>query len=384
MQTISLCMIVKDEERTLENCLSSVRDAVDEIVVVDTGSRDRTKEIARQYTERVFDFPWADDFSLARNFSFAQATKDYILWLDADDILLPDDRAGLKLLRERLDPAVDGVMMKYNTGFDDRGNVTLSCYRERLVKRERRFQWREPVHEYLAVSGKIIRSDVGVTHTKIRGAPSGRNLAIYERLLSEGNELSPRGLYYYARELRDNGRNREAIRFFNLFLDIGKGWVEDNISACAELAGCYAQEKLPEQQHQALLRSFLYDTPRAEICCALGYFYKSGADYRRAAFWFRLAATLQKPENGWGFIREDCWGYIPFIELAVCCDRMGMTRQAEEYNECAGRLKPEDPSVEYNRQYFRSLRTAGEHGDSRSCGGNPKPGSADGTGPKAG
>jgi len=61
MQTISLCIIVKNEEHTLGNCLSSVQDIVDEIVVVDTGSDDRTKEISREYTDKIFDFPWTDD-----------------------------------------------------------------------------------------------------------------------------------------------------------------------------------------------------------------------------------------------------------------------------------------------------------------------------------
>lgn len=358
MRTVSLCMIVKDEQHTLESCLSSVCDLVDEIVVVDTGSSDRTKEIAGRFTDEVFDFAWADDFSAARNFSFEKATMEYILWLDADDVLLPADREGFRLLKQTLDPSVDGVMMKYNTGFDAAGNVVFSYYRERLVRRERRFQWSEPVHEYLAVSGKILNSDVGVTHTKTRGAPSKRNLAIYERLLSEKKEFSPRGLYYYARELKDNGRYAEAIRFFNLFLDSGKGWVEDNISACGELAECHRQEKQPQRQHLALLRSFLYDTPRAEICCSLGYFYKSAEDFGRAAFWFKLASGLQKPQDCWGFILEDCWGYLPLIELAVCYDRLGMTQLAKECNEAAGLRKPGDPSVEYNRRYFQSRSEA--------------------------
>ena len=363
MQTISLCMIVRDEEKNLANCLSSIQDIVDEIVVVDTGSSDRTKEIALKYTDKVLDFTWVDDFSKARNFAFEQASMDYILWLDADDLLLPVDQTKLKILKDSLDPSVDGVMMKYNTGFDVEGNVTFSFYRERLVKRAGRSQWKEPVHEYLETSGKIIQSDICVTHNKKHGTSSKRNLEIYEKLLLNGEELSPRGLYYYARELKDNGRYTESIDYFLQFLDSGKGWVEDNIVACAELARCYEQKKLYEQQHFALLRSFLYDTPRAEICCSLGYIYKSRSDYSRAAFWFRLATTLQRPKNSWGFIQEDCWGYIPYIELSVCYDRLDMKQLAEEYNELAGKLKPTDPAVEFNRKYFNSLKATGNAGD---------------------
>lgn len=82
---LSLCMIVKDEERNLRDCILSVKSVVDEVVVVDTGSTDYTKDIARELGARVFDFPWCDDFSAARNESISHATGDYILWLDADD-----------------------------------------------------------------------------------------------------------------------------------------------------------------------------------------------------------------------------------------------------------------------------------------------------------
>lgn len=353
-------MIVKNEENTLAKCLSSVRDIVDEIVIVDTGSTDQTKQIARIFTDKVLDFEWVDDFSKARNFSFDNASMDFVMWLDADDVLLPDDQLRLRQLKESLDPSVDGVMMKYNTGFDANGKVTFSYYRERLVRRERGFRWHEPVHEYLGASGKILQSEVCVTHTKLHSTPSNRNLAIYEHILKEGGELSPRGLYYYARELKDNGRFSDAIIYFNLFLATEKGWVEDNIVACLELALCYQNENQPQQQQLSILRSFLYDTPRAEACCALGYFYKAKQDFRRAVFWFDLASNLRKPEGNWGFVKEDCWGYIPYIELAVCYDRLGMRDKAAQSNELAAAIKPDDASVKHNRAYFNSLKREAE------------------------
>lgn len=87
MISVSLCMIVKDEEEVLGRCLESVKNVVDEIIIADTGSKDRTKEIARQYTDKVYDFEWKDDFSAARNFSLSKGTKDYLMWIDADDVL---------------------------------------------------------------------------------------------------------------------------------------------------------------------------------------------------------------------------------------------------------------------------------------------------------
>ena len=81
MKEISLCMIIKNEEKTIARCLDSVKDLVDEIIIVDTGSTDKSKEIVSKYTDKVYDFEWVEDFAKARNFSFSKATKDYIMWL---------------------------------------------------------------------------------------------------------------------------------------------------------------------------------------------------------------------------------------------------------------------------------------------------------------
>ena len=107
MITISLCMIVKDEEAVLKRCLESVEGIADEIIVVDTGSQDRTKEIAEEIGAKVYRFPWIDDFAAARNFSFSKADMDYCLWLDADDVILPEDRRQLKELKAILEPDAD-------------------------------------------------------------------------------------------------------------------------------------------------------------------------------------------------------------------------------------------------------------------------------------
>lgn len=352
MITISLCMIVKNEEETIERCLKSVEGAVDEIIVVDTGSGDRTKEIASGLGAKVYDFKWIDDFSAARNFSYEQAAMDYILWLDADDILLPDDAAKLKALKQSLPADISAVMMKYNTAFDAHGNVTFSYFRERLSRRSSNFKWREPVHEYLEVSGKRLNSDIRVTHSKPAERPSGRNISIFERLIGSGKELSPRGEYYFARELKDNGRYSEAIVRFSKFLDSGHGWVEDNITACGELANCYLEAQLPDKALPALLRSFTYDTPRAEICCQIGYYFKQRERYPQAIFWFKLILGLEKNADNWGFSQEDSWGYIPCIELAVCYDKIAQYKTASAFNDMALEYKPDSVPALQNRKYF--------------------------------
>jgi GT2 family glycosyltransferase len=82
---VSLTMIVKNEERHLPDCLASVNDLVDEMIVVDTGSTDRTKAVAASYGAKVSDFPWVDDFAAARNEALRHATGDWVFWMDADD-----------------------------------------------------------------------------------------------------------------------------------------------------------------------------------------------------------------------------------------------------------------------------------------------------------
>ena len=95
---VSLCLIVKNEEHNLPACLGSAADLVDEVVVVDTGSTDGTKEVARKSGAKVHDFPWIDDFSAARNETLKHATGDWIFWMDADDRLDEDNRARLRAL----------------------------------------------------------------------------------------------------------------------------------------------------------------------------------------------------------------------------------------------------------------------------------------------
>ena len=147
MAGISVCMIVKNEEEVLARCLACVTSFADEIIVVDTGSTDKTKEIAAGFTDKLYDFAWCDDFSKARNYSFSKATQDFIMWLDADDVILQEDQEQLVELKQRLQPEVSIVMMKYHPAFDDKGNPTFSYYRERLMNRRMQHRWSGVIHE---------------------------------------------------------------------------------------------------------------------------------------------------------------------------------------------------------------------------------------------
>ncbi|WP_330368604.1 tetratricopeptide repeat-containing glycosyltransferase family 2 protein [Alkaliphilus metalliredigens] len=348
-------MIVKNEEKVITRCLESIKDIVDEIIIVDTGSTDHTKAVVQRYTNKVFNFKWIDNFSIARNYAYSKATMDYILWLDADDVVLETDRMMLRQLKQDLDPSIDVVMMKYNVGFDEQGHTTLSYFRERLTKRANNYQWHEPVHEYLAIDGKIINSDICITHQKEYNSSPDRNLSIYEKVLSREGPLSTRGHYYYARELYYHERYDDAIIYFNRFLDSETGWIEDKICACYHLSLCYQYKNQKENMLQTLLRSFSYDEPRAEICCLLGSTAMEDANYHKAILWHQLATQVQKPQHTWGFMLHDYWGYIPNLQLCLCFYKLGKIKEAIYYNNKAAEYKPEDSAVVQNKRYFSSL-----------------------------
>jgi len=347
-------MIVKNEEAVLVRCLDSIKDAVDEIIIVDTGSTDNTKSIARNYTSKIYDFEWVQDFSAARNEAFSKATCDYQMWLDADDVFPDQSVKMLFELKNSLDPAVDIVTMKYLTHFDEHENPVHISTRERLLKREKGYVWQDPVHECIPLIGNVMYSGIEVHHKKTKQeGTSTRNLDIYKTLEESGKPLTPRQLYYYARELKDHGKWINASNYFEKFLETKQGWVEDNIAACYNLSICYSIMGEQQKAIQILLKSFEYDAPRAEICCEIGYFYKRVNNYATALKWFLIAANLGQPDSA-GFILQDYWGYIPNLECCVCYFHLGDYKHAKASNELAATFK-QTTAIESNRQFLSSF-----------------------------
>ncbi|MDF2523579.1 MAG: glycosyl transferase family 2 [Clostridiales bacterium] len=348
-------MIVKNEAATIERCLRSVASATDEIIIVDTGSTDQTKELVRQFTDKIYDFPWIDDFAAARNAAFSHASQEYILWLDADDVLLPNDLQKLLLLKQNADGTVDAYTMNYNVSFDEGGNVVSTLGRNRLVKRSKNFQWIGPVHEYLEVGGKVNSTDISVTHKKENYDTCDRNLTIYENRLAKGEDFSPRDLYYYANELNDHQRYEKAIEYYQKALDTQLCWVEDNISACGKMADCYSALNDDQNKLKYTYLSFSYDTPRAEFCCRLGYHFLGLKKYQQAIFWYTLAINLQKPKDPLAMLNNACWTWLPHIQLCVCYSNIGEIQLAIEHNKIAESYIPNHPSILHNNSYFAQV-----------------------------
>lgn len=149
--TIALCMIVRDEEANLGRCLESVRGVVDECVVVDTGSRDGTRELAREAGARVLEFAWCDDFSAARNHALAGASSDWVLVLDADEQLVSPDARALLLAFARTAGELGGQIELENvTGAGQRARILLT----RFFPRAADVRYRRRVHEQLTRAGR--------------------------------------------------------------------------------------------------------------------------------------------------------------------------------------------------------------------------------------
>ncbi len=406
--TLGLCMIVKDEADVLGRCLQSVAGLFDEIVVADTGSSDGTKDIAARFGARVYGFAWQDDFAAARNFSFSKSTADYIAWLDADDVVEPHDLPAWHALKRGLDGSADAYFLPYRTGIDGRGHASLVYYRERVLRRACRFLWQGAVHEAVAVRGNAVYGKAAVTHKKpaYRGkagagsvngigadrmdgtaagsagtsradgagdtpaggtggdgscAPQthetgcvGRNLRIYARQFAKGARPTPRDVFYFARELAECGLPSAAADVFTYFLQ-GEGWAENKIEACRGLAACQRRLGRPAKELAALCQSFAYAPPRPETCCDLGAFFMRRKDWKQAIFWFKLAVNERSDARSGAFVCPDCSGYIPYLWMCVCYDRLGDRERAFWCNEQAARFRPDDESVAFNRRYFARL-----------------------------
>jgi len=219
--SISLCMIAKNEETYLAKCLWSVKPIVDEIIVVDTGSQDRTRDIAAVFGAKVFDFKWNDDFSEARNFSLSKASGDWIFMLDADEVISSLDHEAFKLLvnNGNSGPVAYSIVtrnytMQANTigwvandGTEperEAGNGWFPSQKVRLFKNDARIRFEYPVHEMV---------DPGLNRLGIPIKKCAIPVHHYGKLNAEINGRKSRTYYAIGRKkLAELGDNLAAIR----------------------------------------------------------------------------------------------------------------------------------------------------------------------------
>lgn len=331
MITISLCMIVKNEEAVLKRCLDSLKSIVDEMIIVDTGSTDRTKEIALQYTDKVYDFTWVDDFSAARNASFEKASCDYIYVADADEVLDEENQQEFLKLKQVLLPEIDIVQMLYCNQLECGTTYNFDEeYRPKLYRRLRTFHWEEPVHEAVRLEPVVYDSDIRIQHKPL--APhGGRDIAIFEKQIAKGCSLSKRLNNMYARELLMTGTKEQfeqAEPYFKNIAESGSGhWSFDEIrEAFCILCHAYRLAKKTVPFLKNALKA-VADQPSSEVLCELGdYYLEEEKDLEEAAMWYYNAAFESEP-----ILSISCGRQYPVSQMVKIYKMQGKIEEAERY-----------------------------------------------------
>ncbi|MCH5350620.1 MAG: glycosyltransferase family 2 protein [Clostridiales bacterium] len=354
--TLSLTVIVKNEEDVLARALSTAAVYADEIIIVDTGSTDKTTEVARRFTDKVYCFPWVDDFSAARNYAVSKSDCDYWMWLDADDIVSLENARKIARLKNSLDGKTDIIMLPYVLETDGGGKPIFSYYRERIIRKTPTLMWKGRVHEAVELKGAVVKKSAYILHAKPIGRMIGtRNLDIYKKMAADGEVFSPRDLYYYARELFYNGDFSAAAKNFRAFLDRPDGFKVNKVDACIMLSRCLLKLGDAELSKKALFESFVYGVPTGEACCEIGQRVLGEKDYSAAIYWFKCAYSVKPDRASGAFIDADCYGFLPFVWLTVCYDQLGDILNAYRYHLRAKKLRPDHPSVIANDKYFSGI-----------------------------
>lgn len=355
---ISLAMIVRNEAAVLARCLASVRDAVDEIVVVDTGSTDGTVEIARGLADRVLHIEWPGDFAAARNAAFDAARGEWVFWLDADDVVQGASRIRAAVAAAPSD--LGGLRWRYLAGRDAWGQPRCLYWRERCVRHDGRFRWQGAIHEVLAPRhGATLANDPGVLveHLPEPAAGAGksrRNRDILEASLARARPGErPRLLFYLAAERAAAGETE---------------------AACDDLRAAIAEGGWEEERYQALLRLAALERERGAHAAA------RAADAAAAMLrpdWpeaqFGLAATAHA-EGDWPEVLRRCEAghalglpdrlhftdptalRADWILLhASALHHLGRPREALGWTRRALAVAPDDPRHRHNFLFFATL-----------------------------
>jgi tetratricopeptide (TPR) repeat protein len=354
---ISLTMIVKNEEANLPHALGSVRGLFDEIVVVDTGSRDRTVQIAREFGARVVHFTWVDDFAAARNIALAHATGDYAFWLDADDLIEPPERKKLEALfghirtadpprlpagssTERNHPTPPPVAFVLRCACDSgpggSGGETVVDH-IRLFPRVKGVRWTYKVHEQILPAlrrlGVTVQwTDITIRHTgyadrTLRAKKLDRDTRI---LLGELGE-----------------RPNDPFVLFNLGMIAveRKQWKNSQIYLERSLAGSAPTDSITRKLFALLARvqETLGDTDAALRTCAEGLslepedaelWFRKGIVHRHrgepdeAERAWRRILSLRRPEK-FASIDQGIYGHVTRRNLAELARERGNHEEAE-------------------------------------------------------
>lgn len=349
--SLSLCMIAKDEEENLPRVLSSVHGLVDEIILVDTGSSDRTPDIARSFGAQVYHFAWCDDFAAARNEALKHARGEWILVLDADDEM---DRGELRRLRALLSVSdATGLMLPIRSPLDPEGRNVMTNYLVRVFRNDPRIRFRRRIHEtvegaILSLGGTIHRlTTISILHHgykesgKVSYKVTERNFQMLLAALRE-NPKDPAILAYLGKTYLFRGETKIARALFEKMLRLSGGSGFFALSTYLDLA---FMEEDEAKALEYLKKAEGMDPHLPDLWYVYGKVYQRNGRWQEAFEAFEKVLTVDAAQSTslMTFFRIDVADL--YVSLSQCAAMVGDEEKAEYYSRKALEYFPNDPAV---------------------------------------
>lgn len=336
---IALAMIVRNEEKNLTTCLESAVNAVDEIVVVDTGSTDRTVEIARRYTDRVYHYRWRGDFGAARNYALDRVKSSWILSLDADEVLDTDGGDLRALVSSSGGREAFFLPLYVKNPESENGFTRFLVLRFFRNKAEYRFQGR--IHEQVTLprpeAAGIAEAPV-IWHKPLppreRNHKRGRNLNLLRRAV-EADPENPFLQYYLGVEWLGLGKAAQALPCLQLACArLTDGNILFRAPAVRSLAACWkALGRLDEAICLCLEESARYPV-YTDLFFDAGVLLEMKGEYEIAAKWFKEALRLGSPPPLFSHT-GGTEGFLSLYHLGFCYEKLNARKEAQECYEQA-------------------------------------------------
>jgi glycosyltransferase involved in cell wall biosynthesis len=297
---ITLCLIVKDEEEKLSACLRSFDGIFQKLVIVDTGSSDKTKDIAAEFGAEMFNFKWIKDFSKARNFALSKVNTEWVMMVDADDTLESKD----KLMNElsRLSSDTLGVFMPYLYSNINGGNGIMA-FLPRIWKTNLNIKYILPVHEYLNVPAnllqKFVRINTPIIHHKIHEDFSKsfqRNIEILENAHKKGDK-HPRILFYLGHDNFYAGNDDASMKWFKKFLKLPGVHLHEAYKAWMIIAKIHTKSNNIVKAKKAYLKAIEKCPDFLEPHILLGDLAMTAKDFKHAVEYYNEALYCKPPRT---------------------------------------------------------------------------------------
>jgi GT2 family glycosyltransferase/cytochrome c-type biogenesis protein CcmH/NrfG len=365
---LSFCLIVKNEAPYLRNCVESFGAIYDELIIVDTGSTDATVEIAedllRDREGRLEHFAWCDDFAAARNYACSLARAPWILMVDADEYLSPDQHPSVILETIRKTPPHIRNLLLIDLTLQD-GQVILAHPVNRLFRNHPEIKWEGRIHESLSVIAQQQRmTQIRLIHEnsikRMENARLHPDISqMYERGLVADAKATPessRPVFYLGNTLAEREDWAAARKAYERYLKMAgpDGWQEEVWQAYQNIALCCNRLDDPKGCREALIQAVSVDPRRSETYLALGDCAMDAGNLEEARIWYQFATTLPTPASTI-FVDTHAYGLKPWWKLGSVLIQQQDYVSALLATEKAVQLAPQDPNV---IERLRQLRWA--------------------------